>query len=109
MPYELNRKSRRKMARPGFADQKLNEVETMARQDAMRNAWAGMMLVLHTKHGFTGEQLHQLGADTISTIRGSLCATELVERLKKLSGFDVDEPIPEEELDDFPDIPEDEL
>ena len=67
-------------------------------ENAFRQAVAGTMLAIVDHFGFPTEKLHDLAVETMKNINGSLCASELVDRLKWQTGFDVDEPLPEFEV-----------
>lgn len=103
MPQNWNRKTRRQMSRYGLGQQmmrdELDKVERTARNNATEYAFAACFLALHRLHGFDGEQLHQLAVQSVNIIQNSLCASDVVKKVKALTGFDVHRPIPQEELE----------
>ena len=105
MPEKWNRKTRRKMSNLGIGqkivEEQLQKTYQEARQYAIREAWSAMMLALHQDNGFDLEALHRLAVSTINNINRHLGPTDMAEELKKLTGFDVDEPIDDDELDPF--------
>lgn len=97
-----NRKTRRQMSRYGIG-QKQMEIEfdatwKRAEEAASRFAFAGMIKALVDKFGFPKEQLHDLAVETMRNINGATCASALVDMVKADTGFDVDEPLDEFEV-----------
>ena len=82
-----------------LVEEQLEKAQKEAREYAMRNAFSGMMLALHQDFGFDADQLHRLAVASVNNINKYLGPNEMIAKLKKLSGFDVDEPIPEDELE----------
>lgn len=103
MPVKWNRKTRRQMSNLGIGqkivEEQLEKTYKEAREFAIREAWSAMMLALHKENGFDREALHRLAVATVNNINRHICPTDMVDELKKLTGFDVDEPIPEDELE----------
>lgn len=103
MPEKWNRKTRRQMSRLGIGqklvEEQLENAQKDAREYATRNAFAGMMLALHKDFGFDREQLHRLAICSLNNINKSLCPQDMINELKRLSGFDINEPISDDELD----------
>ena len=66
-------------------------------RDAYNNAFAAMLLVLAEEQGYRYKRIRNIAVKTIRNINGTLCATELIDRLKKLTGFDVNEPLNDNE------------
>ena len=101
MAKPWNRKQRREMSRYGIGQKMLDEqydkVRSSTRDDAYRNAFAAMLLALHEIHGFGYKRIKAVAVKTIKNIYGVLCAEELIEKLKKETGFDVEEPLEEYE------------
>ena len=102
MAYKWNRKTRRQMSHYGIKQEVLNEeyhkYASMVGENAFRQCAAGIMLAIVDHFGFPPEKLHDLAVETMKNINGSLCASELVDRLKNQTGFDVDEPLQEFEV-----------
>ena len=82
-----------------LVEEQLEKAQSEAREYATRNAFASLMLALHQDFGFDADQLHRLAVASVNNINKYLGPSDMVARLKKLSGFDVDEPIPEDELE----------
>ena len=103
MPEKWNRDMRRRMGRVGIAQETLereyDKVRETTRRDAYRNAFAGMLLALHQDYGFGYLRLRRIAIHTLNNINSSLCASDMIDTIKKETGFDVDEPIPLEELE----------
>lgn len=102
MAKPWNRKTRREMSRYGIGQKVLNEeydkVRNATRTSAYNSAFAAMLLALHHIHGFGYQRLHRIAKQTILNINDSMCASELVEQLKRETGFDVLKPILEDEV-----------
>lgn len=102
MAKPWNRKTRREMSRYGIGQKLLNEqydqVRSTTRIDAYTNAFAAMLLALHQIHGFGYKRIRAVAVQTIRNINDSMCATELAERLKAATGFDVNEPLRDDEI-----------
>ena len=98
-----NRKQRRKMARYGIGQEAFNkgidEAYKRGEENASRSAFAGMILALYQEFNFPPDKIHDLAVETMKRINGAYCATELVERVRELTGFDVDQPLDEFEAD----------
>ena len=92
-----NRKTRRQFSRYGITEERLKDEYARAAQTAAENALrstaAGMMLALHEHFGFPDSDLKQLAIETMANVNGALCVSELVERCKTVTGYDVDEPL----------------
>lgn len=105
MPEKWNRKTRRQMSNLGIGQklvqEQLEKTYKEAREYAIREAWSAMMLALHKENGFDRDALHRLAVATVNNINKFLGPSDMVKELKKLSGFDVDEPIDDDELDPF--------
>lgn len=103
MPEVWNRKQRRKMARYGIGQDALNKgidaAYKRAEEAASRSAFAGMILALYQEFDFPADRIHDLAVETMRRINGAYCASELVDRVKELTGFDVDQPLEEFEAD----------
>ena len=116
MPEKWNRKTRRQMSRYGIGQQmirdQLDKEHAEARRYAARNAWGGMMLALCQEFGFDKEMLHRLAVKTLTNINKSMCATDMIDEVKRVTGFDIDMPVDLDEteldlgagLDDLEDI-----
>ena len=102
MAKPWNRKTRREMSRYGIGQKVLNEgfdkVRSATKNNAYNNAFSAMLLALHQLHGFGYKRIRAVAAQTIRNINNSMCATELVETLKKATGFDVEEPLRDDEV-----------
>lgn len=102
MPRNWNRKTRREMSRYGIGQKVLNEqydiVRSTTRKDAYNNAFAAMLLALHQIHGFGYKRIRAIAVQTIRNINDSMCASELVEKLIQETGFDVNEPLRDDEV-----------
>ena len=100
---EWNRQQRRKMGKYGIGQEALNKAidDAYARgeENASRSAFAGMILALYQEFDFPADKIHDLAVETMKRINGAYCATELVERVLELTGFDVDKPLEEFEAD----------
>lgn len=100
MASQWNRKKRRAMNRCGIAQKALEEqydkVCSSTRDDAYNTAFSAMLLAIHQLHGFGHKRIRQIAVQTIHNINESLCATELIEQLKRETGFDVLEPLGED-------------
>lgn len=92
-----------------IVQEQLDKTYKEAREYAIREAWSAMMLALHKENGFDREALHRLAVATVNNINKFLCPADMVNELKKLSGFDVDEPISDDELDPFDPVGLDDL
>lgn len=101
-----NRDTRRKMGRYGIGqkiiaqavDNSLDKVREEVRRDSYNNAFAALLLALHQLHGFGHKRIHAVAVQTIRNLNNTLCATELIEMLKQATGFDVEEPLHDDEL-----------
>lgn len=102
MAKPWNRNTRRQMSRYGIGQKVLNEqydvVRSTTRIDAYTNAFAAMLLAVHRIHGFGYKRIRAIAVQTIRNINGSMCASELVEQLKAATGFDVNEPLRDDEV-----------
>lgn len=102
MAKPWNRKTRREMSRYGIGQKLLNEqydaVRSTTRVDAYTNAFAAMLLALHQIHGFGYKRTRAIAVQTIRNINNSMCASELAEALKTATGFDVNEPLQDDEV-----------
>ena len=102
MAKPWNRKTRREMSRYGIGQKVLNEqydaVRSATRIDAYTNAFAAMLLALHQIHGFGYKRIRAIACQTIRNINKSMCASELAEALKTATGFDVNEPLQDDEV-----------
>lgn len=103
MPEVWNRKQRRKMSRYGIGQDALNQgidaAWKRAEESASRTAFAGMILALYQEFDFPADRIHDLAVETMKRINGAFCASELVDKVKELTGFDVDQPLEEFEAD----------
>ena len=92
-----NRAKRRQMSKLGIAEQALHDGIDKAwragEENAYRLAFSGMILALVQKFDFPHDRLHDLAVETMRNVNGALCPTELIEKVKQLTGFDVDEPL----------------
>ena len=102
MAKPWNRKQRREMSRYGIGQKLLNEqfdkVSTETRDITYSYAFSAMLLALRQVHGWGYKRIRAIAVQTVRNINNSMCASELVERLKKETGFDVEEPLPEDEI-----------
>lgn len=102
MAKPWNRKQRREMSRYGIGQKVLNEqydkVRSESRIDAYKNAFSAMLLALHQIHGFDYKRIRAIAVQTIRNINATMCASELMEQLKTATGFDVDEPLHDDEI-----------
>ena len=102
MAKPWNRKTRREMSRYGIGQKLLNEqydaVRSTTLVDAYTNAFAAMLLALHQIHGFGYKRIMAIAVQTIRNINNSMCASELAEQLKQATGFDVNEPLRDDEV-----------
>lgn len=102
MGARMNRAGRRQMSRYGIGQRvmetALDEARSQTRIDAYTNAFAAMLLALHQLHGFGYKRIRAVAVQTIRNINESMCATELAERLKAATGFDVHEPLRDDEI-----------
>lgn len=106
MAKKWNRKTRREMSRYGIGqkiiaqavDTSFDKVRNEVRQDAYNNAFAAMLLALHQIHGFGYKRVRAVAVQTIRNINATDCASELLEQLKAATGFDVEEPLHDDEL-----------
>lgn len=100
-----NRKQRRKMSKYGIGQDALNQgidaAWKAAEESASRTAFAGMILALYQEFDFPADRIHDLAVETMKRINGALCASELVDTVKRLTGFDVDQPLDEFEAVDI--------
>lgn len=55
-------------------------------------------MALHQIHGFGYKRIRAIAVQTIRNINNSMCAAELVEQLKAATGFDVEEPLRDDEV-----------
>lgn len=98
-----NRKQRRKMSRYGIGQDALNQgidaAWKRAEESTYRAAFAGMILALYQEFNFPEDKIHDLAVETMRRINGAFCASELVDKVKELTGFDVDEPLDEFQAD----------
>ena len=105
LPKQWNRQTRRQMGRLGIGqkivEEQMEKAQKDARTYAFREAWGGMMLALHKDFGFDREMLHRLAVCTLNNINHSLCPQDMISELRTLTGFDINEPIPEDELEPF--------
>lgn len=103
MPEVWNRKQRRKMSRYGIGQDALNQginaAWKRAEESASRTAFAGMILALYQEFDFPADKIHDLAVETMRRINGAFCASELVDKVKELTGFDVDQPLEEFDAD----------
>ena len=97
MGEKWNRSQRRQMKK-GVTQEQWEAQMREIREEAVRNAWGGMMLALHKDFGFGYGRLHKLAIATMRNINSSLCPSVMIEELKAATGFDVDEPLNEDEL-----------
>lgn len=101
MSRNWNRKQRRQMSRYGIGQKVLNEqydvVRDTTREDAYRNAFAAMLLALHELRGYGYKRIKAVAVKTIQNINSTDCESQLIERLKMATGFDVEEPLEEYE------------
>ena len=101
-----NRKTRREMSRYGIGqkiiaqavDNSLDKVRNEVRLDAYNNAFSALLLALHQLHGFGYKRVRAVAVQAIRNINGTDCATELMEKLKAATGFDVEEPLHDNEI-----------
>lgn len=97
----MNRKGRRTLSRYGLGEKTLKESFDAqwqrCQRDAYNNAFAGMLLVLAEEYGYRYKRIRNVAVKTIRNINGTFCASELIDRLKKLTGFDVNEPLNDNE------------
>lgn len=102
MGAKVNRAGRRQMSRYGIGQRvmetALDEVRSQTRIDAYTNAFAAMLLALHKIHGFGYKRIRVVAVQTIRNINNSMCASELVEKLIQETGFDVNEPLRDDEV-----------
>jgi len=102
MAQQWNRATRRKMSRYGLGqqemDRKLEATWKAAEENTYRIAWSAMILALYERFGFPRDILHDLAVETMKNVNGAACASELVDRCKEKTGFDVDEPLDEFEV-----------
>lgn len=103
MAEQWNRKQRRKMSRYGIGQDALNQgidaAWRRAEENASRTAFAGMILALYRKFSFPADKLHDLAVETMKNINGAYCASDLVNKVYEETGFDVDQPLDEFEVD----------
>lgn len=106
-----NRATRRRMSKFGLGEQemqkRLAETWEKSEENAERFAFAGMILALVQKFGFPADQVHDLAVETMRNIHGGFCASQLVDKVKELTGFDVDEPLDDFEVNFLEDTDED--
>lgn len=102
MGAKINRAGRRQMSRYGIGQRvmetALDEVRSQTRIDAYTNAFAAMLMALHQIHGFGYKRIRAVAVQTIRNINESMCASELVEKLIQETGFDVEEPLRDDEV-----------
>lgn len=100
---DWNRQTRRKMGKYGIGQEALNkgidEAYKRGEENASRTAFAGMILALVQEFDFPVDRIHDLAVETMKRINGAYCATELVEKVRELTGFDVDQPLDEFQAD----------
>ena len=100
MSRNWNRKQRRQMSRYGIGQKVLNEqydvVRDTTRDNAYNYAFSAMLLAIRQIYGFGYKRIHRIAKQTIININDSMCASELVEQLKRETGFDVMKPILED-------------
>jgi hypothetical protein len=100
MDKPWNRKTRREMSRYGIGQKVLNEQYDVVRKTTQDNAYnyafSAMLLALRQIHGFGYKRIHRIAKQTIININDSMCVSELVEQLKRETGFDVMKPILED-------------
>ena len=99
----MNRNGRRLLKNkhgltPKMLDDLYDKVRAETRRDAYNNAFAGMLLALNQLHGFGYKRIRAVAVKTLQNINGTTCATELIEAVKAATGFDVEEPILDDEL-----------
>lgn len=97
MAEKWNRAQRRKMSKYGIGqdalDRSIDATWKKAEENTYRLAFSGMILALYEKFGFPRDILHDLAVETMRNVNGAACASELVDRCKHVTGFDVDEPL----------------
>jgi hypothetical protein len=102
MAKPWNRKTRREMSRYGLGqkvmEEQFDKIRSATKEAAYTNAFAAMLLALHQMHGFGYKRIRAVAVQTIRNINGSMCASELVEQLKAATGFDVNEPLRDDEV-----------
>lgn len=100
MAKHQNRKTRRALSRYGIGQKVLEEqydiVRNTTRDNAYNYAFSAMLLAIRQIHGFGYKRIHRIAKQTILNINNSMCVSELVEQLKKETGFDVMKPILED-------------
>ncbi len=99
----MNRNGRRLLKNkhgltPKMLDDLYDKVRSETRRDAYNNAFAGMLLALNQLHGFGYKRIRAVAVKTLQNINGTTCATELIEDVKAATGFDVEEPLLDDEL-----------
>ena len=103
-----NRKTRRQMSKFGIGkemlDEEIDKVRIAVAEHTSRQAFAAMMLALHEHFDFPSDKLQELAIETMKNVNGGLCATELVERVKEKTGFDVDNPMEEYQANTWEDM-----
>ena len=97
-----NRSQKRQMSRYGLGEEemkrRLSETWNKAEEATYRTAFSGMILALVEEFAFDPERLHDLAVATMSRINGADCASQLVDRCKAVTGYDVDQPLDEFEF-----------
>ena len=97
-----NRKTRRQTSRYGIGQKLLDDhydkVRSETRMDAYNNAFSAMLLALNQMHGFGYKRIRAVAVQTIRNIKETDCATQLIEMLKIKTGFDVTEPLMDDEV-----------
>lgn len=98
---KMNRHERRQMSRYGIGQQVLKDAFAAQYQktqrDAYNNAFAAMLLVLAEEKGYRYKRIREVAVKTIRNINATMCAQELIDKLKALTGFDVNEPLNDNE------------
>lgn len=59
------------------------------------------MLALHKRYGFGKARLHRIAVDVVNYMNTYATSYDLIKEVKQLTGFDIDEPLPEEELKEW--------
>lgn len=107
MPEKWNRKKRREMGRYGIGQQIIqNELEKQTEKVRMytyRECFSAMMLALNKDFGFGRARLHKLAVMTVNNINNSLCPEDMIRELVERTGFDINEPISDDELEQLED------
>lgn len=102
MAKHQNRKTRRTLSRYGIGQKVLEEqydiVRNTTRDNAYNCAFSAMLLAIRQIHGFGYKRIHRIAKQTIPNINNSMCASELVAQLIEETGFDVNEPLRDDEV-----------